>query len=132
MYITCTCHFIHPKTWMLNHFPLGLFVKEGTSHAKDLVRHVENICTDYDIEYCNIACIITDTEATMIKAARIFIIYAQERYQQLSWHGCIDHLLNLVTKLAFSDLVSSEGAMSTALPLKLRLSYLANRILKMQ
>jgi hypothetical protein len=71
MYITCTCHFIHPKTWMLYHFPLGLFVKEGTSHAKDVVRHVENICTDYDIEYCNIACIVTDTEATMIKAARI-------------------------------------------------------------
>jgi hypothetical protein len=48
----------------------------------------------------------------MVKAARIFIINAQECYQQLSWHGCIDHLLNLVTKFAFSDLVSSEGAMS--------------------
>jgi hypothetical protein len=113
-YITCTCHFIHPKTWMLYHFPLGLFLKEGTSHAEDVVRHVEHIWTDYDIEYCNITCIVTDTEATMVKAAIIFITNAQERYQQLSWHGCIDHLLNLITKLAFSDLVSSEGAMIAA------------------
>jgi hypothetical protein len=113
-YITCTCHFIHPKTWMLYHFSLGLFLKEGTSHAEDVVRYVEHIWTDYDIEYCNITCIVTDTEATMVKAARIFITNAQERYQQLSWHGCIDHLLNLITKLAFSDLVSSEGAMIAA------------------
>jgi hypothetical protein len=69
---------------------------------------------DHKIDYCNITCIATDTEATMIKAARIFIIQAQECNQQFSWHGCIDHLLNLVTKLAFSDLASSEGTMSAA------------------
>jgi hypothetical protein len=27
---------------MLHHFPLGLFVMEGNSHAEDVVRHVEN------------------------------------------------------------------------------------------
>jgi hypothetical protein len=113
-YITCTCHFVHPETWILHHFPLGLFVKEGTSHAEDVVRHVENIWHSYDIDYFNITCIVTDTEATMVKAARIFATQAQERDEQLSWHGCIDHLLNLVTKLAFSDLNSSEGAMSAA------------------
>jgi hypothetical protein len=95
-------------------FPPCLFVKEGTSHAEDVVRHVENFWHSYDIDYCNITCIVTDTEATMVKAARIFAAQAQELDEQLSWHGCIDHLLNLVTKLAFFDLNSSEGAMSAA------------------
>jgi hypothetical protein len=65
-FITCTAHFVHPKTWMLHHFPLGLFKKEGTSLAEDVVRHVENIWDDFHIEYSKITCLVTDTEATMV------------------------------------------------------------------
>jgi hypothetical protein len=31
---------------------------------------------------------------------------------QFSWHGCIDHLLNLITKIAFKDFAESDGAMN--------------------
>jgi hypothetical protein len=33
-------------TWVLHYFPLGLFKKEGTSHAEDVVRLVENIWSE--------------------------------------------------------------------------------------
>jgi hypothetical protein len=30
----------------------------------------------------------------------------------MKWHGCIDHLLELVTGIAFKDLPESNGTMS--------------------
>jgi len=67
------------------------------------VRTVKDIWLGYDIDYSNIACIVTDTEATMVKAVRIFVLQAEHEASQVSWHGCIDHLLNLITKIAFKD-----------------------------
>jgi hypothetical protein len=113
-YITCTAHFVDQKTWLLHHFPLGLFKKSGTSLAEDVVRTVEGIWLSYNINYSNITCIVTDTEATMVKAARIFSSKAQQAGSQVSWHGCIDHLLNLITKIAFKDFAESDGAMNEA------------------
>jgi hypothetical protein len=52
--------------------PLGIFKKLGTSQAEDVVRYVYNVLAGYNIMYSNIFCIVTDTEATMVKAARIF------------------------------------------------------------
>jgi hypothetical protein len=31
-----------------------------------------------------------------------------------SWHGCIDHLLELVTEIAFDDIPESAGALLAA------------------
>jgi len=50
----------------------------------------------------------------MVKAARIFGERAEEESIKVDWHGCIDHLLNLVTKIAFKDSVESDGAMNAA------------------
>jgi len=50
----------------------------------------------------------------MVKAARIFCNDARQEGTELSWHGCIDHLLNLVTKFAFIDSAESDGAMNKA------------------
>jgi hypothetical protein len=99
---------------VLHHFPLVLLKKEGSSLAEDVVRLVENIWSEYHIEYSNITCIVTDTEATMVKAARIFALHARQAESAFSCHGCVDHLLNLVTKLAFTDFPGSEGAMLAA------------------
>lgn len=113
-YITCTAHWICSKTWLLHHMPLGLFKKTGTSQAEDVVRYVMDILLGYDITYTNLICIVTDTEATMVKAARIFCSNAAQALTPISWHGCIDHLLNLVTKLAFKDHMHTEGTMAKA------------------
>jgi hypothetical protein len=113
-YITCTAHFVHPVTWVLHHMPLKIFKKFGTSQAEDVVRYVNNILAGYNISYSDLICIVTDTEATMVKAARIFCNDARQEGTELSWHGCIDHLLNLVTKVAFKDSAESDGAMNKA------------------
>ena len=78
------------------------------------MKTVEGIWLSYDIDYASITCIVTDTEATMVKAARIFASKAQQAASEVSWHGCIDHLLNLITKVAFKDFDESDGAMNAA------------------
>jgi hypothetical protein len=113
-YITCTSHFVHPVTWLLHHMPLRIFKKFGTSQAEDVVRYINNILVGYNISYSDLTCIVTDTEATMVKAARIFCNDARQEETELSWHGRIDHLLNLVTKVAFKDSAESAGAMKKA------------------
>jgi hypothetical protein len=105
-YIKCTAYFVDQKTWMLHHFPLGLFKKSGTSLAEDVVKTVEGIWLSYNIDYASITCIVTDTEATMVKAAKIFASKAQQAASQVSWHGCIDHLLNSLLKLLLKILLS--------------------------
>jgi hypothetical protein len=37
--------------------------KSGTSLAEDVVRTVEGILLSYNVDYSNITCIVTDTEA---------------------------------------------------------------------
>lgn len=113
-YMTCTAHWIHQQTWLLHHMPLGIFEKTGTSHAEDVVQYVTDILSRYDITYTDICCIVTDTEATMVKAGRIFCAEAESNSTNIDWHSCIDHLLNLVTKIAFKDYEESQGAMIKA------------------
>jgi hypothetical protein len=113
-YITCTAHFIHPKTWLLHHMPLGIFKKSGPSQAEDVARYVNNILAGFNIMYSDLFCIFTDTEAAMVKVARFFCSDAGQEGTELSWHGCIDHLLHLVTKVAFKDFAESKGAMNKA------------------
>jgi hypothetical protein len=32
----------------------------------------------------------------------------------MQWHGCIDHILELITKISMKDYERSEGTMATA------------------
>jgi hypothetical protein len=75
-----------------------------------VVRYVNNVLVGYNISYSDLTCIVTDMEAT----TRIFCNDARQEGTELSWHGCIDHLLNLVTKVAFKDSAESDGAMNKA------------------
>jgi hypothetical protein len=113
-YITYTAHFVHPVTWVLHYMPLEISKKFGTSQAEDVVRYINNILAAYNISYSYLTCIVTDTEAKMVKAARFFCNDTRQEGTELSWHGCIDHLLNLVTKVAFKDSAESDGAVNKA------------------
>ncbi len=55
--------------------------------------------------------VVTDIEATMISAGHIFINNSIEQGGVASWHGCVDHLLELVTGIAFQGSKESEGTM---------------------
>jgi hypothetical protein len=111
-YVTCTLHFIEPATWTLHYFSLGIFKKDGTSTANDVVRYTEEHMTKFNITYPQLTCIVTDTEATMIAAGRIFKGKSIEAGGATAWHGCIDHKLELITKLAFKDIPESLGTMA--------------------
>lgn len=71
-YTVCTAHFIDSKKWLLHHFNLGIFEKEGRATAEDVVAYVEDIWDKYQLSYDGLTCIVTDTEATMIKAGKLF------------------------------------------------------------
>ena len=112
-YVTCTAHFIS-DSWVLHHFPLGIFEKKGRSRAEDIVGAVEGIWDYYNISYTNLVSLVTATEATMVKSGRLFKQNALRQNASLEWHGCIAHLLELVTGEAFKDYPASEGTMKAA------------------
>jgi len=113
-YTTCTVHFIDKKTWILHHFALGIFKKTGTSKAEDVVEYCRNIWRSVDLQYKNCTAIVTDTEATMCKAGRLFIRASSQEGGSTHWHGCVDHILELITKIAMKDYEGSEGTMAAA------------------
>jgi len=110
-YVTCTAHFIDATTWKLHSIVLGLYEKDGTSKADDIVNYCESQLTSFDLSYPRAVAVVTDTEATMISAGRLLVSRSLEQGGKTKWLGCIDHLLQLVTKKAFSDLPQSEGTL---------------------
>jgi hypothetical protein len=56
--------------------------------------------------------VVTDTEATMVAAGRLFVEHSARAMGTTKWHGCVDHLLELVTGIAFTDAPETIGAMS--------------------
>jgi hypothetical protein len=66
----------------------------------------------FNLSYRELTCVVTDTESTMIAAGRLFKEKSFELGGVTSWHGCIDHKLELVTKLAFKDVPESLHTMA--------------------
>jgi hypothetical protein len=71
-FVTCTIHFIEPLTWTLHSFSLGIFKKDGTSTANDVAHYAEEHMKKFNVSCQQLTCIVTDTEATMIAAGRLF------------------------------------------------------------
>jgi hypothetical protein len=99
-------------SWTIHRFSLGIFKKDGSSTAIDVVRYAEKHLENFSISYKQLTCVVTDTESTMIAAGRLFQQNSVEAGGATTWHGCIDHMLNLVTKLAFKDLPNTQGTMA--------------------
>jgi hypothetical protein len=110
-YVTCTAHFIDKTTWKLHIMVLGLYEKDGTSKADDIVNYCESQLTFFDLSYPRAVAVATDTEATMISAGRLLVSRSLEEDGKMKWLGCIHHLLQLVFKKAYSDLPQSEGTL---------------------
>ena len=67
------------------------------------MRQVEEIFTEFGLSYKNIIAIVSDTEPTMVAAGRLFEDRARlQGYTEFGWQGCLDHIINLTTKVAFS------------------------------
>jgi hypothetical protein len=90
---------------------MGLFEKKGGSTADDVIDYCESQLTLFDLSYNEAVAVVTDTEATMIAAGHLFVERSLQEGGETKWLGCIDHLLQLVTKKSFSDLPMSEGTL---------------------
>ncbi len=104
--------FVLPASeWGLATMPI--YKKDGTSTAIDVVRYAEQHLNNFGISYKQLTCVVTDTESTMVASGRLFKEKSVEAGGVTAWHGCIDHMLELVTKLAFKDLPNTQGTMTT-------------------
>jgi hypothetical protein len=110
-YVTGTCHFIDRLSWTLHSMVLGLFEKKGTSKAPDVVNYLEAQLTYFDLSYPKCVAAVTDTESTMVAAGRLIKQNSARVDGNTEWMGCIAHLLELVTGIAFDDTPSSEGTL---------------------
>lgn len=111
-YVTCTLHFIEPRSWTIHHFSLGVFKNDPSYSSSDMVRNVEQHLEKFGISYQQLTCVVTDTESTMIAAGRLFKEKSIQAGGTTAWHGCIDHVLELVTKLAFKNLPNTHETMT--------------------
>ena len=65
--------------------------------------------------------------------ARLSVAEDQVALESLvQWHGCVDHILELTTKIAFTDIPESEGTMALcrSLVAYFNLSSIATKILR--
>ncbi len=69
-----TCTIIDQDTWKLHSMVLGLYEKTGRSRAQDCVGYAEQQMDDYGLTYRNITAVVTDIEATMVAAGRLFVV----------------------------------------------------------
>ncbi len=111
-YVTCTLHVIDHETWNLYSMVLGLYEKTGRSRVSDCVAYAEHQMHEYNLSYNNMTAVVTDTEALMVAAGRIFVDHSAQANDRTIWHGCFDHLLELTTGIAFTDAPETIGAMS--------------------
>lgn len=104
-YVTCTVHFIDVATWKFHSMVMGLYEKDGGSKHEDIVSYAEAQLIQFDLTYSKAVAVVTDTEATMIAAGRLFVSRSHLNGGKTKWIGCIDHLVQLVTKLAFKGII---------------------------
>jgi hypothetical protein len=118
-YTAITAHWID-SDFVLRTCALGCQPKEGRAQAADHVSDIETAMERFDLKYSRMVASVTDTDATMIAAGRMLQEHArlsvaddQVALESLvQWHGCVDHILELTTKIAFTDIPESEGTMA--------------------
>ena len=110
-YVTCTCHFIDRVTWTLHSIVFGLWEKDGASKAQDVYNYLASQLSSFDVVLPQCVAVVTDTEATMIAAGRLIMNESSRLGGSTKWIGCIDHLLELVTGIAFNDIQESAGTL---------------------
>lgn len=96
-YLALTAHSI-TKDFELRKFALACRPHNGTSLHTDLAVEITNVLDSYDVLPSSVNTFVSDTNSTMTKLAG----YLRDSFG-IGWCGCIDHRIQLVSKLAFDD-----------------------------
>lgn len=110
-YYGFTFHYIDQELMEIKSVVLGIREHAGESSTADIhLRALETELTRHGISWSQIVSITTDTEATMNKTGRLIIAHAKNNHNvELNHVGCIDHILQVTTKLAQLDPPLAEG-----------------------
>jgi hypothetical protein len=81
---------------------MGLYEKHGGSKHEDIVEYCDTQLSFFNLPYSHAVAVVTDTENTMVADGWLFVQHSAETNGSTKWLGCIDHLLQLVTKKAIS------------------------------
>jgi hypothetical protein len=104
-YYGFTFHYIDEQLMELKSLVLGIREHAGESSTADI--HVEALQTEltkHGLSWSQIVSITTDTEPTMNKTGRLIIAHAKNNHNvEINHIGCIDHILQVTTKLAQLD-----------------------------
>lgn len=106
-YFGVTVHYIN-QNWELCSAPASISKKHGRSQAEDYVRELESVLENINYGYEDVNVVVSDTEPTMVAFGRHMTQAATDAGADTKWHGCIDHILNLITKRAFRDSPETE------------------------
>jgi hypothetical protein len=100
-YCAVTGHFIDCY-WDLYAITLKCEKREGTSRAEDIADEIRGSLDDFALRFggpnSQIVAVVSDTAPNMISAGRLL-----QNQNGIPWNGCVDHILELTTGLAFSD-----------------------------
>jgi len=116
-YIAVTAHFITPA-WKLDSCVLACRGHGGSSSAEEHCKFMNSIMNEYGIDKSNVSAFVADTESSMGKFEGIV-----EQTMEVPWLGCIDHRLQLITKIAINDNIDSEGTMKACRDLVSAIMY---------
>jgi hypothetical protein len=83
----------------------------------------------FDLTYKAMVAVVTGTKVTMISVGITFVENSARNGGASKWHGCIDHLLELVPGIALKDLLESKGRMTACRTLISNFSCLQSRVL---
>jgi hypothetical protein len=108
-FVAVTCHFITDNDFALKSAILACQSHSGSSQAEDHMALISNVLNDYEIPMTNVVGIVSDTEATMGKFGRLI-----ESDHNVPWLGCIDHRLQLVTKVCWTQNATFSNTLDKA------------------
>lgn len=90
-YMCLTLHFI-TADWQLVSMSLDCSPFPGSHDGPSVAAKLNELLEAYGISLNNVVAAVTDTAPNMCRAAR---------FMQYDWHGCMAHMLELVTGLCF-------------------------------
>jgi hypothetical protein len=94
-YIALTIHFID-ENWKIVSLVGGCTHIGGRKTAADINANLLSMLGHVSIDLTSVSAVVTDTENTNQAFGR-----ALQQQNNVSWVGCLAHLINLVTGLAF-------------------------------
>ena len=109
-YLGVTIHWIS-DSWTICSCALGCFAKSGRSAAVDYLNELNRVLEKYGLDFTTFVAAVTDTEATMNLFGKLLVQESLQRGGGLFWNGCVAHILELTTGIAFSDTPLSQETM---------------------